>query len=185
LTLQGLRREVRDYWKLVYAAQHHNVDIRYWVVLDPPLEMAGGGAPLHVVELSEPDPVREIPAKAVYLDPQFEVISRPRVDCYEKAPWGELKGCQRFRRGDSNSSGGVNLTDAIFILKYLFLGGQEPGCLDAADFDDTGDLDLTDAVLILNFLFRGVDLSEPPGPYECGNDPTRDDFPHCVDPSCS
>ena len=41
-----------------------------------------------------------------------------------------------FLRGDGNDDGTIDLTDAITILNYLFLGGVVPGCLDAADADD-------------------------------------------------
>jgi subtilisin-like proprotein convertase family protein len=38
-----------------------------------------------------------------------------------------------FRRGDANVDGELNLTDALYTLNGLFLGGPRPGCLDAAD----------------------------------------------------
>jgi hypothetical protein len=31
-----------------------------------------------------------------------------------------------FRRGDGNADGEVNITDGIFVLNFLFLGGPEP-----------------------------------------------------------
>src|SRR5881409_1718424 len=42
----------------------------------------------------------------------------------------------KFRRGDVDQDGSLNLTDAIDIFLYLFLGGDMPFCLDAADADD-------------------------------------------------
>ena len=91
-----------------------------------------------------------------------------------------------FRRGDANSDSKHNITDAVFILRYLFTGGQTPSCLKAADTNDTGDLDLTDAIYLLNYLFLGG--SEPSAPFPaCGPDPTVDDlscavFDPCVEP---
>ena len=41
-----------------------------------------------------------------------------------------------FVRGDANADGAINMTDAISILSFLFLGGDEPACLDAADTDN-------------------------------------------------
>ena len=35
-------------------------------------------------------------------------------------------------RGNANGDAGLNIADGIFTLAYLFLGGNEPGCLDAA-----------------------------------------------------
>lgn len=80
-----------------------------------------------------------------------------------------------FIRGDADKNEAVQLTDAIYILNWLFKGGEEPKCLDAADADDNGKVDLADAVKILNHLFKGdPDL---PTPYpEAGIDPTEDEL---------
>ena len=32
----------------------------------------------------------------------------------------------RFRRGDPDNNGAIQLTDGIFILNFLFLGGEAP-----------------------------------------------------------
>ena len=78
-----------------------------------------------------------------------------------------------FLRGDSDSSGGVNLTDAIHLLNVLFQGADIPDCPDSSDLDDDGRITLTDVIVILNFLFRGG--LAPAAPYpEPGQDPTAD-----------
>ena len=43
-----------------------------------------------------------------------------------------------FIRGDANSDLMVDLSDAIYVLSYLFLGFAEPPCLKAADSNDSG-----------------------------------------------
>ncbi|HVR73424.1 MAG TPA: PKD domain-containing protein [Planctomycetota bacterium] len=109
----------------------------------------------------------------------------------------ELPACDsvpgdRFVRGDSDSDGAINITDALVILLYLFQGGQEPACFDAADADDNGSLQITDAVRILGWLFTGGVEPASPSPSaaaypasDCGVDPTNDDgldcgsFPPC------
>ncbi len=78
----------------------------------------------------------------------------------------------------------MNLTDAMVVLNHLFRGEPVRTCPDAADFDDVEGIQITDPILILTFLFRGVDLSRPPGPFECGPDPTPDEFTECDYPSC-
>jgi hypothetical protein len=78
-----------------------------------------------------------------------------------------------FVRGDATANGALDLTDAIFILGFLFLGGSDPACLDACDVDDGGSLDLTDPIYLLTFLFLGG--REIPAPYPGpGKDPTAD-----------
>ncbi len=77
----------------------------------------------------------------------------------------------RFRRGDPNDDGSVNITDGIYILNYLFLGGDTPNCLEAADANDDGSINITDGVYVLNFLFLGGPDPLPPGTATCGPDP--------------
>ncbi len=80
----------------------------------------------------------------------------------------------RFRRGDTDSSRALDLTDAVFELNYLFLAGVTPTCFDAADVDDSGVIDLTDPVYNLNFQFLAGPPPPAPGHLECGVDPTPD-----------
>jgi hypothetical protein len=84
-----------------------------------------------------------------------------------------------FLRGDANTDQKVDISDAVAVLNYLFLGGVSPQCLDAADTDDSGDLNLTDAVYLLMHLFLGGD--PPPSPFpDPGPDPTPDALGDCL-----
>lgn len=79
----------------------------------------------------------------------------------------------QFIRGDVNSDGTMNISDAVFSLVCQFAEGPKPDCLKAADLDDDGQLDLGDPVYGLNYLF--ADGPEPPPPFGgCGDDPTAD-----------
>jgi hypothetical protein len=83
-----------------------------------------------------------------------------------------------FRRADANADGTADMSDAITILSYLFLGGQMNNCLDAADVNDDGTVDLSDAVSLLGHLFLGT--KAPPEPFiECGVDPPPKDELDC------
>ena len=47
-----------------------------------------------------------------------------------------VAGAPRQRRPaatDANGDGAMNITDGIFVLNYLFLGGETPGCIEAAN----------------------------------------------------
>ena len=70
----------------------------------------------------------------------------------------------------------LNLSDPIYVLNHLFLGGPAPVlCRDSADADDNGEITITDAVYLLNFLF--VNGEPPPPPYPLpGFDPTNDEI---------
>lgn len=90
-----------------------------------------------------------------------------------------------FHRGDADANESLQLTDAIRILNFLFLGGNSISCEDAADTDDNGTLQLTDAIRILGFLFLGGPAPAPPF-NACGIDPTPEDDLDCISfPPCS
>jgi hypothetical protein len=75
----------------------------------------------------------------------------------------------RFRRGDPNSDGTIDLADALAVLNHLFLGGGEPACRAAGDLNGDGSLVLDDAVFLLRRLFLGDQTPVPfPGFEECG-----------------
>ena len=71
-----------------------------------------------------------------------------------------------------------SITDAINLLSFLFSGGAEPICQDAADVNDSGVIDVADAVFVLNYLFVGGAV--PPYPFPSfGLDPTTDSLDDC------
>ena len=65
-----------------------------------------------------------------------------------------------------------NITDGIYVLNFLFLGGPEPPCKEAANADDKGDINITDGIFILNYLFQGGPAPPAPGPDSCGPEPS-------------
>ncbi len=85
-----------------------------------------------------------------------------------------------FVRGDTNSSGTTDISDAIATLGCLFAGTSCPTCLDASDANDDGKVDLSDAVYTLNHLFGGGPVIPEPYP-EPGFDLTPSDANTCGD----
>jgi len=80
-----------------------------------------------------------------------------------------------FQRGEANADGELNLSDAIFAVEYLFMGGEAPSCLKSADSNDDGDIDLADPIYLVGRLFLGG--PEPDAPTNaCGVDLTVDDL---------
>jgi hypothetical protein len=78
-----------------------------------------------------------------------------------------------FHRGDPNGDGSMNITDGIFVLNFLFLGGSKPGCMESADANDDGAVNITDGIYMLNYLFLGGPAPRAPGApaQPCGPDP--------------
>ncbi|MBI4607330.1 MAG: VCBS repeat-containing protein, partial [Planctomycetes bacterium] len=81
-----------------------------------------------------------------------------------------------FHRGDSNGDGGVDISDAVFTLGWLFSGGREPSCLEAANVDNGPAVDISDPIALLNYLFASGPAPREPGPTPepCGLDPDPD-----------
>jgi hypothetical protein len=96
----------------------------------------------------------------------------------------------RFRRGDANADGIVNVSDTNWLTNWLFLGGAPAPCWDSADINDDRMINLTDAVFLTNFLFNFGPPPPLPGPFACGVDPTIDlfgcgNYRSGVEPACT
>jgi hypothetical protein len=128
-----------------------------------PVEVDDG---LLTVTLTEPDPL-----EALTVGPPF--LSGIRLKRQDEGP--------KFIRGNADAEGTINLSDGVFILNHLFLGGPVPPCLEAADADGNGKLNLSDAVYLFNHLFLGG--PPPPEPHpECGTAEMKlgcESFPAC------
>ncbi len=80
----------------------------------------------------------------------------------------------RFHRGDPNSSGATDVSDAIAIFGYLFLGSPATlSCRESADVNNDGTIDISDRIYLLSWLFTGGSEPAAPGPTgaPCGFDP--------------
>lgn len=96
----------------------------------------------------------------------------------------KLSPASRFRRGDGNDDGMVDMSDAICTLSWLFLGGPAPGCLAAADTNADDVVDISDAGYLLGFLFLGGPAPVTPFP-DCGTSNLEADTElGCEESSC-
>ena len=64
-------------------------------------------------------------------------------------------GVQYYKWGDANGDGAVNVGDAVFIIIYVFKGGQPPVPLAAGDANCDGLTNVGDAVFVIIFVFQG------------------------------
>jgi hypothetical protein len=55
--------------------------------------------------------------------------------------------------GDVNEDGGIDVSDAIFLINYLFIGGPAPNPLALGDLSGDCSIDIADAVYLINYLF--------------------------------
>lgn len=89
---------------------------------------------------------------------------------------GEVASVE-FVRGDANTDGSVDISDAIYLLRHLFHGTPVTlNCPASADTDHNARLDLTDAVALVTYLFQGGKRPDAPFP-SCGADPQPGSLP--------
>ncbi len=72
--------------------------------------------------------------------------------------------------GDANADLSVNVSDAVAVINYVFIGGVEPDPYESGDTNCDGTVNVSDAVWIINYVFIGGD--DP-----C--DTNGDDIPDC------
>ena len=79
----------------------------------------------------------------------------------------ELSPLASFQRGDTNSDGALDVSDALCVLRSIFLAECPMGCVAAANANGDDDVDMTDAVYLLVHLFAGGAAPAAPFP-DCG-----------------
>jgi hypothetical protein len=61
--------------------------------------------------------------------------------------------------GDANSDGAIDISDAVFLISYIFSGGAAPGtCVipnGMGDANGDGTIDISDAVYLISYIFSG------------------------------
>lgn len=62
--------------------------------------------------------------------------------------------------GDADCDGSVTITDAVFIVNYIFAAGPTPKAPDSADPNNDCFISITDAVFLVNYIFAGGSAPE-------------------------
>ena len=57
--------------------------------------------------------------------------------------------------GDANGDGVVNIADAVYLINYLFIGGEPPIPMEAGDVTCDGVVNIADVVYLVSYLFMG------------------------------
>jgi hypothetical protein len=78
-----------------------------------------------------------------------------------------------FIRGVVNGDVLLDIGDAMYIAMYLFSGGAEPACLEAAEANGDGVIDIADSIYVVAYLFRNGPFPAAPFPQAgLDDDPT-------------
>ncbi len=83
-------------------------------------------------------------------------VIRARIWAYAhlNTPW-------LLRAGDANGDGQVDVSDAVWLINYIFKNGSAPDPFEAGDANCNGTVNVADAVYLINYIFKGG-----PGPCE-------------------
>ncbi|MGB5107283.1 MAG: dockerin type I domain-containing protein, partial [Candidatus Zixiibacteriota bacterium] len=73
-------------------------------------------------------------------------------------------GCPQFVCGDPDGNSIITISDAVFLINYIFAGGPEPLPILSGDADCNGIVTISDAVFLINYIFAG-------GPAPCASCP--------------
>ncbi len=68
-------------------------------------------------------------------------------------PQGALALLNNFICGDVDGSSTVSVSDAVYLINYVFAGGQPPTPWTAGDCDCTGLINISDAVYLIAYIF--------------------------------
>jgi hypothetical protein len=60
---------------------------------------------------------------------------------------------QTHNCGDANADEVVNVSDAVYIINYIFAGGNPPDPMEAGDVNCDEVVNVSDAVWIINYIF--------------------------------
>jgi hypothetical protein len=66
-----------------------------------------------------------------------------------------------FLRGDANSDNNLDMSDIMFILNYIYKGGQPPASFDAADVNLDNAINILDAEYLIRYFYK---KGSPPQP---------------------
>lgn len=78
----------------------------------------------------------------------------------ESSNWGMGAGfvyASHVKRGDATADGLVNVADIVYLVNYLYRGGDEPCPPEAGDATRDCVVNVADIVYLVNYLYRGGD----------------------------
>ena len=61
--------------------------------------------------------------------------------------------CCCIARGNADGDGGINVADLIYLVDYIFFGGDTPPCPEEGNVDASGGLNVADLTYLVDYLF--------------------------------
>lgn len=66
-----------------------------------------------------------------------------------------VSNAPQYLCGDADGSDAVNISDAVYLIGYIFSGGPAPDPLAAGDVDCSAAVNISDAVYLITYIFSG------------------------------
>ncbi|GEM_PF-3814155 len=66
-----------------------------------------------------------------------------------------LHSAAAYKAGDASGDGTVNISDAVYLIAYIFAGGDPPDPMVAGDANCDGPVNISDAVYLIAYIFAG------------------------------
>ncbi len=69
--------------------------------------------------------------------------------------YDQIKVTQQYVFGDANHDGSIDISDAVYLIGYIFSGGPAPVPLLAGDANCDQAIDISDVVYLIVYIFSG------------------------------
>jgi hypothetical protein len=133
----------------------------------PSIGMASGGEPIYLYDSKTDNPGSEGTVCAVYSEspnggkrvalafPLYFLTDESAIALvnYAKTLFGETAVTQV--EGDIDNDGNVDISDLVYLVDYMFLGGPLPLSMNSGDVDASCRIDVGDLVYMAEYFFLG------------------------------
>jgi outer membrane protein assembly factor BamB len=88
----------------------------------------------------------------------WKIIAFDEIGEFTEGPLWSFTTEYNYICGDANADEDVNVSDAVHIINYVFVGGDPPDPLVSGDVNCDEDVNVSDAVWIINYVFVGGNI---------------------------
>jgi hypothetical protein len=95
------------------------------------------------------------PSSQAVFDYKYSMKQDLAVSNWDRENFCFFNQNQLYLYGDANQDHNTSISDVVYLINYLFKGGNEPYFLACGDVNDDCQTSVSDVVYLINYLFRG------------------------------